>query len=78
MGEKGNAMKRTETPTGIFPDDVKAELQEAVENTKGGIADAEAANKACERMDRIRAENRALFGETAIAVELIRQSRDRQ
>jgi hypothetical protein len=71
-------MKTTETPTGIFPDDVKAELQKALANTKGGITDPEAAKKACERMDRIREENRVLFGETDIAVELIRQARDRQ
>ena len=71
-------MKTTETPTSIFPDDVKAELQKALENTKGGITDPEAAKRACDRMDRIREENRALFGETDIAVELIRQTRDRQ
>jgi hypothetical protein len=47
---------------------VKAELQKALENTKGAITDPEPAKKACERMDRIREENRALFGETDIAV----------
>ena len=56
-------MKMTETPTSIFPDDVKAELQKALENTKGGITDPEAAKKACERMDRIREENRRLLAE---------------
>jgi hypothetical protein len=71
-------MKTAESPTGIFSDDVKAELQKALENTQGGIIDPEAAQKACERMDRIREENRGLFGETDIAVELIRQTRDRQ
>jgi len=71
-------MKTAETTTGIFPEDVKAELQKALENTQGGITDPEAAQRACERMDRIREENRVLFGETDIAVELIRQTRDRQ
>ena len=31
---------------------------------------------ACERMDRIREENRRLFGESNIAVQLIRETRD--
>jgi hypothetical protein len=31
---------------------------------------------ACERRDRLREENRRLFGEQNIAVELIRQARD--
>jgi hypothetical protein len=30
----------------------------------------------CERMDRLREENRRLFGEQNLAVELIRQTRD--
>jgi hypothetical protein len=30
---------------------------------------------ACERMDRLREENRRLFGEQNIAVELVRQTR---
>jgi len=69
-------MKTTETPTSIFPDDVKAELQKALENTKGGITDPKSAKRAREHMDRIREENRKLFGESDIAVELIRQTRD--
>jgi hypothetical protein len=69
-------MNTTETSTGIFPDDVKAALQKLLENPKGGIIDAEAAEKAREHMDRIREENRQLFGESDIAVELIRQARD--
>jgi hypothetical protein len=32
---------------------------------------------ACERMDRMREENRKLFGEQKIAVDLIRETRDR-
>ena len=71
-------MNTTETPAAIFPDDVKAALQKALENTKGGITDPEAAKRAREHMDRIREENRKLFGESDIAVELIRQTRNRQ
>ena len=31
---------------------------------------------ACERMDRMREENRKLFGEQTMAVDLIREARD--
>jgi hypothetical protein len=68
-------MNTTETATGI-PDAVKAELQEALNNLGGGIRDPEKARQACERMDRLREENRRLFGEQNVAVELIRQTRD--
>lgn len=71
-------MNTTETTTGIIPDDVKAALQEALNNLAGGIRDPEKARQACERMDRLREENRKLFGEQNIAVELIRQTRDQQ
>ena len=71
-------MNTTAPTTGIIPDDVKAELQAALENLAGGIRDPEKARLACERMDRLREENRTLFGEQNIAVELIRQTRDQQ
>ncbi|HEY2786460.1 MAG TPA: hypothetical protein VGJ05_15955 [Fimbriiglobus sp.] len=70
-------MTATETATGI-PPNVAAELQHVLANLAGGIRDPEAAKKARERMDRIREENRRLFGEQNIAVELIRQTRDRE
>jgi hypothetical protein len=69
-------MNTTETTTGMIPDDVKAELQEALDNLSRGIRDPEKARRARERMNRIREENRRLFGEQNIAVELIRQTRD--
>jgi hypothetical protein len=69
-------MNTTETTTGIIPDEVKAELQEALDNLSKGIRDLEKARRARERMNRIREENRRLFGEQNIAVELIRQTRD--
>ena len=70
-------MNTADTTTGIAPE-IAAGLQKALENPAGGIRDPEAAKKARERMDRIREENRALFGEQNVAVELIRQTRDRQ
>jgi hypothetical protein len=69
-------MNTTESLAGVIPDDVKAELQEALDNLAGGIRDPEAARQARARMKRIREENRRLFGEQDLAVELIRQTRD--
>jgi hypothetical protein len=69
-------MNMTETTFGIIPDDVKAELQEALDNLAKGIRDPEKARRARQRMNRIREENRRLFGEQNIAIELIRQTRD--
>ena len=71
-------MSTNETTNGIIPDDLKALLQELLANPHGGICDPERARKACEHMDKIREENRRLFGETNIAVEVIRQTRDRR
>ena len=68
-------MNTTETTTGI-PDDVKAKLQEALDDLAKGIRRSDKIKAACERMDRIREENRQLFGEQNLAVELIRQTRD--
>ena len=59
-----------------IPDDVKAELREALDDLAKGIRRREKMNAACERMDRMREENRKLFGEQNIAVELIREARD--
>jgi hypothetical protein len=61
--------------TGI-PPDLTAEFQEAVDDLAKGIRRPEKMKAACERMDRLREENRRLFGEQNIAVELIRQTRD--
>jgi hypothetical protein len=70
-------MKRAETTTsGIIPEYLKAELEEALENIARGVRDPRKMKAACEEMDRIREENRRLFGETDIAVELIRQTRE--
>ena len=59
-----------------IPDEVKAELREALDDLAKGIRRPEKMKAACERMDRMREENRKLFGEQNIAVELIRETRD--
>jgi hypothetical protein len=62
-------------PTAI-PPDLAAEFQQAVDDLAKGIRRPEKMQAACERMDRMREENRRLFGEQNIAVELIRRTRD--
>jgi hypothetical protein len=69
-------MKTIEAFPGIIPDDVKAEIQAALDDIAKGIRRPDKIKAACEHMDRIREENRKLFGESDIAVELIRQTRD--
>jgi succinate dehydrogenase/fumarate reductase flavoprotein subunit len=59
-----------------IPEQIKAQLQETLDDLAKGIRRPEKMKKACERMDRMREENRKLFGEQNIAVELIRQTRD--
>jgi hypothetical protein len=62
-----------------IPDEVKAELREALDDLAKGIRRPEKIQAACkrmDRMDRMREENRQLFGEQSIAVELIRETRD--
>ncbi|HEY7312504.1 MAG TPA: hypothetical protein VH643_24280 [Gemmataceae bacterium] len=68
-------MRTTETTTGI-PEEVKAQLRETLDDLVKGIRRPDKMKAACERMDRMREENRKLFGEQNIAVELIRQTRD--
>jgi hypothetical protein len=68
-------MDATKRTSGI-PEDLKAEFQEAVADLLKGIRRPDKMRAACERMDRLREENRRLFGEQNIAVELIRQTRD--
>jgi succinate dehydrogenase/fumarate reductase flavoprotein subunit len=68
-------MNTTDTTAGI-PEDIKAELQQTLDDLMKGIRRPDKMKAACERMDRMREENRKLFGEQNIAVELIRQTRD--
>jgi predicted TIM-barrel fold metal-dependent hydrolase len=73
MEEK--AMTTSEVSTGI-PDDVRAELQEALDDLAKGIRRPDKVKAARAHMDQIREENRKRFGEQNSAVELIRQTRD--
>jgi predicted TIM-barrel fold metal-dependent hydrolase len=73
--EDKKAMTTSDASTDI-PDDVKAELQEALDDLAKGIRRPEKMKTARAHMDRIREENRKLFREQNIAVELIRQTRD--
>lgn len=68
-------MTTSEVSTGI-PDEVRAELQEALDDLAKKIRRPDKVKAARAHMDRIREENRRLFGEQNIAVELIRQTRD--
>ncbi len=68
-------MNTTETAAGI-PEEVKAQLQETLNDLVKGIRRPDKMKAACERMDRMREENRKLFGEQNIAVDLIRETRD--
>jgi hypothetical protein len=68
-------MNTTETMPGI-PDEVKAQLQQTLDDLVKGIRHPSKMKAACERMDRMREENRKLFGEQNIAVDLIRETRD--
>lgn len=68
-------MNLTDT-TGVLPEQLKAQLRETLDDLVKGIRRPDKMQAACERMDRMREENRRLFGEQNIAVELIRESRD--
>lgn len=59
-----------------IPPEIMAELQKAAEDASKGVRDPETMRQACERMDRIREKNRALYGEQDIAVEIVREMRD--
>lgn len=69
-------MNTTEQPVGI-PAQLKADLLEAIQDLAKGVRNPVSAKRASQRMDRMREENRTLFGEQNCAVELIRDTRDR-
>jgi hypothetical protein len=68
-------MNTTETTPGI-PEEIKEQLRQTLDDLVKGIRRPDKMKAACERMDRMREENRKLFGEQNIAVELIRETRD--
>ena len=70
-------MNTTENFAGI-PEEVKNQLRQTLDDLTKGIRRPDKMKAACERMDRMREENRKLFGEQNIAVDLIRETRDHQ
>jgi len=70
-------MNTTESFAGI-PEEVKAQLRQTLDDLVKGIRRPDRMKAACQRMDRMREENRKLFGEQNIAVGLIRETRDHQ
>jgi len=69
-------MKTKEELAGMDPE-VKANLQDVLDKMSKGIPfTTEEKDAALARMDRMREANRQRFGETNIAVELVRQGRD--
>jgi hypothetical protein len=60
-----------------IPAEVKAQLRQTLGDLVKGIRRPDKMKAACERMDWMREENRKLFGEQNIAVDLIREARDR-
>jgi hypothetical protein len=68
-------MNTTEQNPGVSPA-VLAELQEAAVQAARGVRDSKAIRRACERMDRLREENRRRFGIQNIGVQIIRAMRD--
>jgi hypothetical protein len=56
--------------------ELMAELQEAADKLARGERDQGVAKQAAQRMDRMREENRRLFGVQDIGIDIIRQMRD--
>jgi hypothetical protein len=71
-----NPVNMIKTIPGI-PEEVKAQLQQTLDDLVKGIRRPDKMKAACERMDQMREENRKLFGEQNCAVDLIRETRDR-
>ena len=70
-------MDTAQTVPGI-PDEVKAQLRQTLDDLVNGIRRPDKMKAACERMDRMREENRKLLGDQNITVDLIREARDHQ
>ena len=64
------------TEDNLITPELMAELQEAADQAAKGVRDPETRRQACQRMDRMREENRKLFGEQNVGVDIIREMRD--
>jgi hypothetical protein len=62
--------------TGLIPSEAMAELRAAATLAAAGVRDAEAIRQACERMDRLREENRRKLGDSPVGTNIIREVRD--
>jgi hypothetical protein len=60
----------------VIPDEIKAQLQQTLDDLVKDIRRPDKLRAACERMDRMREANRKRFGEQSSAVDLIRETRD--
>ena len=69
-------MNSIEAISGI-PEEIKAQLRQTLDDLVKGIRRPDKMKTACERMDRMREQNRRLFGDQNIAVDLIREARNR-
>jgi hypothetical protein len=69
-------MNSIETISAI-PEEIKAQLRQTLDDLVKGIRRPDKMKTACERMDRMREQNRRLFGDQNIAVDLIREARNR-
>jgi hypothetical protein len=70
------SIERTDGTENTIPPEVVADLEEAARYAASGVRDPEVMRRACERMDRIREENRRKFGVQDIGVRIIREMRD--
>lgn len=68
-------MSTTDIAMGV-PPELATEFREALDDLAKGVRRPEKMRSACQRIDRLREENRKVFGEQNIAVSLIRQARD--
>lgn len=60
----------------VIPEEVKAQLRHTLDDLARGVRHPDKMKAACERMDRMREENRKRFGEQNITIDLIRETRD--
>jgi hypothetical protein len=61
----------------LFPAELMAKMQEAADNAAKGIRDPQVMRKASDEMDRMREELRKRIGVVDMAVNLVRDARDR-
>jgi hypothetical protein len=68
-------MDTVKNQSGVFPPEVRAELEEAIRRAMSGVRDREAMRRAAERMDHISEEIYKRHGVLDIGVAAIRELR---